>query len=163
MGSALKTKLSEFGDNIRKLELKTCIVSVDRLLPHEQVVQGKVEAVKRLILGSGYVKFPILVDLNTFTVLDGHHRLEAVKALGLKMIPVFFVDYFKDYVLVKSFRKEFLVTKGLVIEAARARKLLPPKTSRHLLKGVTIPSSFIPISVLSVRNEMYCRPFFYLS
>jgi hypothetical protein len=143
---------------LAKLELKTCVVDIKTLRPHEEVIAEKVNQVKRDILGRGYVKYPVLVDLKTFVILDGHHRVEALKQLGFDKAPVFFVDYSKSYIIVKSFRKDFTVTKQLVVEAGLSNRLLPPKTSRHILVRIPLPSSFVPIYILSSSRYNWCLP-----
>jgi len=141
----------------RKLELKTCIVDLDLLLPHEKTVPERVSSVARYILAAGYVKYPLLVDLDHLVVLDGHHRLEALKLIGARSAPAFLVDYRKGYVQVRSFRKEVRVTKELVLQAGLSGRLLEPKTSRHVLVGVTLPPSFFPLSAL-MRGGGWCLP-----
>jgi hypothetical protein len=143
---------------LTKLELKTCVVDIKTLRPHEEVIAEKVNQVKRDILSRGYVKYPVLVDLKTFVILDGHHRVEALKQLGFDKAPVFFVDYSKSYIIVKSFRKDFNVTKQLVVEAGLSNRLLPPKTSRHILVRIPLPSSFVPIYILSSSRYNWCLP-----
>ncbi len=133
---------------IESLELKTYLVPTHLLRAHEEVMDGHVEYVKELIISYGGFTKPLLVDARTLTVLDGHHRLEVAKSLGLKYVPVLFVDYAKDYVDVRSWRKEFIVSKKLVITASLRNLLLPPKTSRHVLLGITNYSTFISLECL---------------
>jgi len=38
----------------------------------------------------------MLVDKNSFVILDGHHRWAALKNMGAKKIPCIFLDYFDD-------------------------------------------------------------------
>ena len=134
--------------DLKYLELKTYLVDVSLLREHEEIIPEHVEFVKKLILSYRAIKYPILVDARTLTVLDGHHRLYVVKELGLKYIPVFFVDYTKSYVDVTSFRKEYRVTKVLVIRRAISRKKFPPRTSRHVLIGAQVPASLVPLTAL---------------
>ena len=80
------------------------------------------------------LKKPIIVDKNTNVVLDGHHRLIALKELGCKKIPVIFVNYGSRKIKVFSWRKGEKVTKGIVLRAAFSGKKLPPKTSKHMIE-----------------------------
>ena len=43
----------------------------------------------------GYTK-PLLVDKQTGTILDGHHRYSIAKVLQLKQVPALCVDYLND-------------------------------------------------------------------
>jgi ParB-like chromosome segregation protein Spo0J len=37
----------------------------------------------------GFINNPIIVDRNTRIILDGHHRFNAIKFLGLALSPVY--------------------------------------------------------------------------
>ncbi len=132
-----------------KLHLRTCIVGTSLLTPHEDVVRDHVDLVEGDISRSGYVKFPLVVDVRTFIVLDGHHRLEALRELGIRYAPVFFVDYAESYVEVYPFKKEIPVSKvSVVTKALIERSLYPHKTTRHVYHGVTILPTFTPLELL---------------
>ncbi len=101
----IKTLVDIFGRDrlypnldLKKLEFKTCVVDISMLFPHEDVDRGIVELIIDDIVENGVVKYPVVVDVRTFIILDGHHRVEALKELGYDYVPVFFVDYAKDYV-----------------------------------------------------------------
>ncbi len=99
------------------------------------------------ILRDGFIRYPILVDSKTFVVLDGHHRLVAVKLLGLRFIPAILVDYDSDCVSVSSWRDGVVVTKEMVREHGLRGNLMPPKTSRHRV-CFEIPEVRAPLEVL---------------
>ncbi len=134
---------------IKFLENKTFLVPVEILKPHEQIIPSHLCEIIESITTYQSFNQPIIVDARTLTVLDGHHRLEAVKALGLNYIPALFVDYAKDYVRVTTWRNNFLVDKKTVILAAHKKEYLPPKTSRHLLCGIRVYSTNIPLRCLA--------------
>ena len=133
---------------VESLELRTYIVPIELLRSHERVISEHVKEVVELVLAFEGFKHPVLVDARTFTVLDGHHRLEVARLLGLKYVPVFFVDYAKDYVDVTTWRKNFIVSKKIVVTAAIKGVLLPPKTSRHMLYGVAVQPTYIRLECL---------------
>jgi hypothetical protein len=66
------------------------------LAPHERVVPERVEAVLQAILAAKALYKPVIVDEATLTVIDGHHRLHALKLLGARRVPVLLVDYEHD-------------------------------------------------------------------
>jgi len=66
------------------------------LAPHERVIPGRVEALLHAITAAGRVYKPIIVDEETLTVIDGHHRLHALKLMGARKAPVLLVDYERD-------------------------------------------------------------------
>jgi hypothetical protein len=146
----IKTLVDIFGRDrlypnldLKKLEFKTCVVDISMLFPHEDVDRGTVELIIDDIVENGVVKYPVVVDVRTFIILDGHHRVEALKELGYDYVPVFFVDYAKDYVDVYPFRKDLPVSKASVIKKVfLSKEVFPHKTTRHVYKGFTILPTF---------------------
>ncbi len=129
--------------DLKYLTLKNCLVHHKLLREHEEVIRDKVDLLCEIIESDGYLKYPILVDARTFTVLDGHHRLHALKALGYDYIPVFFVDYAESYIRVGSWRKDYIVTKIDVLKRALTGAKYPPRTSRHMLLKISVPCSYV--------------------
>lgn len=123
---------------------------VEVLKPHEQVIQKKVDQLERMtIRWDAYTK-PLLVDGATGTILDGHHRFEIARRLGLQCLPCVVVDYLDDDSITlllwpNSDRKG--ITKDDVIQAGLSGDLMPPKTSRHLLSD-DLPPISVPLSRL---------------
>ncbi len=81
-----------------RIELKT--VKISSLLPHESVIEQRVEEIMRDIEENG-LRFPIIVDRNNRIIIDGHHRVEAFRRLGLSRIPALLVDYLDDEIELK--------------------------------------------------------------
>jgi ParB-like chromosome segregation protein Spo0J len=108
---------------------------MSRLKPHEEIIQDKLERVKKSIIRRGYLKNPIVVDKKTFVILDGHHRYNAFKEMGFKKIPVQMVDYFSEDIRIKSRRSNIEVSKESVIKRAKSGKPFPFKTTKHIIKG----------------------------
>lgn len=137
-----------------KLHLRTCLVEVSLLAPHEDVDREHLNLIEEDITRSNYVKYPLVVDVRTFIVLDGHHRLEALKELGFRYVPVFFVDYAENYVDVYPFRKDIKVSKSSVISKVLAeRSIYPPKTTRHVYQGISILPTFTPLQLLEAPHR----------
>lgn len=130
----------------RTMKNKITIIQNSLLKQHEMIIESHLEELFIQIKKDGYISDPIIVDKNTMIILDGHHRYNAIKRLGLSASPVCLVDYKSDKIKVKSWRKgENNVTKDLVINAGLSGNLLKPKTSRHLInkkpKGIKTPLS----------------------
>jgi len=53
------------------------------------------------IRNDGHVKHPVIVDSDSLVVLDGMHRVEALKQLGCIRIPVCMVDYSNPSITVE--------------------------------------------------------------
>lgn len=60
---------------------------------HEEIIPEKMEELVEKIPHDGIWIHPIIVDRNTFVVLDGMHRVAAAKEIGYRYIPVCLVDY----------------------------------------------------------------------
>ena len=132
-----------------KDSLKTYILPIRVLKPHEAVIESLVNVQIKDILACGYIKYPIVVDARTLTILDGHHRVETLKRLGIGYVPAFLVDYAQDYVDVYPLRKDIPVSKQSILDMAILKKsVYPPKTSRHVYYGFTILPTFTPIQSL---------------
>lgn len=116
-----------------RAKLLVALVPLSVLKPHEAVIEDRVRELLEDIKWRGAVLKPVVADFKTMVILDGHHRVEALKRLGASYVPALLVDYDSDCVSVSSWRKGVAVSKEMVREAGLSGKLLPPKTSRHVL------------------------------
>lgn len=69
------------------------ILPLNSLLPHEKVIEEGVEKLRNEILSDGIQKDPIIVEKDTFVVLDGTHRLNALKMIGIEYAVCYLVPY----------------------------------------------------------------------
>ncbi len=86
----------------------------------------------------------LIVCKNTLTIIDGHHRWFALEKFGISKVPVTFVDYESDRILPN---KSGNISKKEILEASSTGKLLPPKSSEHLV--IDNNGKEYPIVVLS--------------
>ncbi len=118
------------------------LVDMNWLKAHEEVHPKKViELFEMTLRWGGYTK-PLLIDRETGTILDGHHRFEVGKKLKIKFIPAIVTDYFEDErITVTTWPNSEIKTieKKDVIEMALSGKLFPPKTSKHSLSEYLPP------------------------
>jgi hypothetical protein len=114
-----------------------CFIELEALKEHEEIRPDYLEQLKNEILSDGILKMPIAVDKKTYIILDGHHRLHALKKIGCKKIPVILFDYQSPEIEVIPWREDENITKEMIIQTALAGKRMPPKTSKHmiLIKG----------------------------
>ncbi|MEM1550822.1 MAG: ParB N-terminal domain-containing protein, partial [Candidatus Bathyarchaeia archaeon] len=82
----------------------------------------------------GVLKKPIVVDETTKVIIDGHHRVEALRLLGCKRVPACCVDYTCNEIGLKSNPEDLKITKDKVIEAALRNSPFKPKTTWHYIK-----------------------------
>ncbi len=126
------------------------VLEIGKLHGHERIRPVLLEQLTDQIRKDGSLRRPILVADGDFVILDGHHRVEAVRALGARRIPAYLIDYFSDIVLLSTWPDAVvsIVTKEDVIRRGRTGDLFPPKTSRHT---VTIPLDDRPTDLDDLR------------
>jgi L-serine kinase (ADP) len=62
----------------------------NRLLKqHEQIRKRHMRMLLKQIKIDGYLDNPLIVDKKTMIILDGHHRYNALKSLGMASSPVY--------------------------------------------------------------------------
>jgi len=127
------------------MNTKISIIKNNLIKQHERIRKNHLRELFDQIKHDGFISDPIIVDKNTMVLLDGHHRFNAIKLLGLTASPVYLVDYKSRKIQVTSWRGGEKVTKKIVIRAGLSGKLLRPKTSRHSIPekptGLRIPLS----------------------
>lgn len=126
------------------------LISIERLRPHEETREPALRQVVRDLQREGKVREPILVADEHLVVLNGHHRLAALRALGVRKVPAWVVAYFTDIVELDKWPESshlHPISKEEVVERAHRGKLYPPKTTRHRLK-VELPERETPLSEL---------------
>ena len=108
-------------------------IRIEELREHEEIRPDYLDELKNEILSDGMLKMPIAVDRSTYIILDGHHRLHALKKIGCKKIPVILVDYQSPEIEVIPWREGEKITKEMIIDTALTGKRMRPKTSRHMI------------------------------
>ena len=116
-----------------KLLKDICLVDLEELREHEEIRPDYLEELKNEILCDGILKMPIAVDKETYIILDGHHRLHALRRIGCKKIPVILFDYQSPEIEVIPHREGERITKEMVIQTALEGRRMPPKTSKHMI------------------------------
>jgi hypothetical protein len=109
------------------------LIELEELKEHEEIRPDYLEELKNEILSDGILKMPIAVDKTTYIILDGHHRLHALKKIGCKRIPVILFNYQSPGIKVVAHREGETVTKEMIIQTALAGRRMPPKTSKHMI------------------------------
>jgi len=75
------------------LDYQIAILPQKSLKLHEAVVDDHVMELLDAIDRQGMIRDPVIVDRETDVVLDGMHRVTAIRRLGLRGVPVCQVDY----------------------------------------------------------------------
>ena len=122
------------------------LVDLDWLKPHEEIkIKNRDKLLEMTKKWGGFTK-PLLVDSQTGSILDGHHRHSVAVCLNLKRVPAILIDYLSnDEISVDVWPGSGLetITKQQVIDMSLSGDLYPPKTSKH-----TISNDMPPIHVL---------------
>lgn len=131
------------------------LYDLDSLRCHERTIPPYLELLTREIADDDVLKYPIVIDGATRTILDGHHRYRALRRLGCTSIPAFAVDYSDPGIRVGSWRGG-VVSKGDVLRAGLSGRLLPPKTSRHFLPFLPVRAD-TPLQALVKKRDTRLR------
>ena len=117
------------------VSLRFALVPIRDLKTHETAEDDRVRRVLRQMQSTGVVKMAIIVDSRSLVVLDGVHRLTALRMLGATRAPAWLVDYADDDIVVLSKDRKSRVPKEAVVWAATHGPKFPPKSTRHMVKG----------------------------
>ncbi len=124
------------------------LVPVSRLLGHEEHDQAKVDELVEELRRTGEFREPIWVARGLYVILNGHHRVEASRRLGLKYVPAWVFDYHGDEVELDRWRPGPPIDKAEVLRRASLGRPFPAKTTRHRLK-VELPPRSVPLEELA--------------
>ena len=83
------------------LVLEVGLTDINSLKLHEQTLNQPLKTLVRDIVQKGMMKHPIIIDANTLTVLDGTHRIKALKEIGCMRALTCYIDYKNPKVQVK--------------------------------------------------------------
>src|SRR3989441_5628644 len=122
----------------RTPSVRFAVVEIGRLHGHERIRPALLEQLMDQIRKDGYLRRPVLVADGELVILDGHHRVEAVRALRARGIPPYLIDYFSHNVHPATWpdAEVSVVTKEDVIRRGRTGDVFPPKTSRPTVTGL---------------------------
>jgi hypothetical protein len=123
----------------QKTEIKTVMLPIDELKPHEKGSPLYLELLKQELLKDGVLKYPIIADEKTRVILDGMHRWLVLKSLGYRLIPVMLVDALTNpkikvgkrriHRYLENTNEGFTVKE--VLSAGLAGNLMNPRSTRH--------------------------------
>lgn len=112
-------------------------VEVERLRHIEGFSKKRVEWLVKKIQREGVWTKPIALDEQHDLVLDGQHRMEAAKQLGLKWVPV--VRYVYADIQMWSLRVNHSFDWKIVTEKALSGDIYPYKTVKHSFPDGGLP------------------------
>ena len=123
------------------------LINVESIKETEEHIPDRVIWLTELIKKEKIWRVPILLDKTTYAIMDGHHRYNVAKNLGLKRIPAILLSYNSPNVIVTSWRDDIFIDKDVVLEYINRGAIFPNKTTRHIIKPlpkeIEIPISFL--------------------
>lgn len=123
-------------------------LEVDKLKPSEEFSEDNLQYWLANIKEDNIWTVPILVDRYHYVILDGHHRYNIAKRLGLKYVPVVLTTHANPLIELCAWRENEVVTPQMVIDMGNSDKVFPYKTTRHIIK-LKLPLLAIPLDWLS--------------
>ena len=114
--------------------------------PTEEFDEGRVLEVMEAIVASRAWTRKVALERDYLTIMDGHHRFEAARRLGLNRLPCALFCY--DEVEVYSRREGITVTKEEIISPGLTGALFPHKTTRHVFRQDNELSCAVPLDLL---------------
>lgn len=111
--------------------IEFALLPIASLRPHEEVVREKVRSLAREIRAHGEFVDPIWVAREPWVILNGHHRVAALRSLGAERVPAWLVDYMSDHIRIGRWTPGPPISKAEVLRRAREGRLFPPRTTRH--------------------------------
>jgi hypothetical protein len=69
------------------------LVELGKLHIHEEIIPELLDSMVDATKSSGMLRHPIIADMNTLVVLDGMHRVAALKKIKCRYVPACLVDY----------------------------------------------------------------------
>jgi L-serine kinase (ADP) len=109
------------------------LVPIERLKVHEEIQPEHVARLVADLRRDGVVSEPIWVARGSYVVLNGHHRLAALRALGARRVPAWVMEYESEAIALDRWGPGPALTKREVEERAASGAPFPPKTTKHIV------------------------------
>jgi L-serine kinase (ADP) len=109
------------------------LLRLSDLLEHEEIEPRKVDALVADIRRTKVVADPIWVAAGSGIILNGHHRVAALRRLGAERVPAWVVEYYSPDVKLERWTEGPPIPKAEVERRATEKRLFPPKTTRHIV------------------------------
>ncbi|MEM2429487.1 MAG: ParB N-terminal domain-containing protein, partial [Nitrososphaerales archaeon] len=113
------------------INFEIVVEEIDKLHLHEEIIPDVLIELENQIKRDGYLKHPVIVDVNTYVVIDGMHRVVAVKRIGCRFIPICLVDYKNPNIAVYNWYRTIIGSSDFekVVEIIKNLKLIVKRCS----------------------------------
>ena len=126
------------------------LVALTDLKGHEEIDEPSLLELIAHLRRSRVLSDPIWVTREGSVILNGHHRVEALRRLGADRVAAWVLDYDSDLIHLERWRAGPPIAKSEVLRRAREGRPFPPKTTRHRLL-LDLPARPTPLSELMPR------------
>ncbi|MGD0250438.1 MAG: ParB N-terminal domain-containing protein, partial [Thermoplasmata archaeon] len=123
------------------------LVPIEELHSHEEIDEENVVELIAEITRAGVFADPIWASRGSLVILNGHHRVEALRRIGAHRVPTWLFEYETDVVSLEPWRPGLPITKAEVVRRGLGGHLFPAKTTRHKIR-VELPPRPTPLAEL---------------
>ncbi|KXB01934.1 hypothetical protein AKJ45_03845 [candidate division MSBL1 archaeon SCGC-AAA261F19] len=101
---------------LSKSNYKIAPVDINRLKVHEEAITPFVENLTNSILREEFLRHPVIVDKEKLVVLDGTHRIMALRKIDCSSAPACLVNYQDSRIKLKSFDRLAYSDMGVILD-----------------------------------------------
>ncbi|MFY9717744.1 MAG: ParB N-terminal domain-containing protein [Thermoplasmata archaeon] len=116
-----------------KPAVRFALVPIAELRAHEEIEESDLPGLTEEMRALGQLVYPIWVAEGSHVILNGHHRVAALRRLGAVRAPAWLLDYHDPAVHVDRWSPGPPISKAEVERRARHGLLFPPKTTKHII------------------------------
>jgi hypothetical protein len=116
--------------------MRLSVLPIDSVHPHEKTLPQSVKALVRAILNERVQKDPIIVDRSTLVILDGMHRLSALKEVRASQILVCEVEYSDPRVVLSRWLRQVDTSEIGAVRLATELGFEEDSNPHHIAEGV---------------------------
>jgi hypothetical protein len=140
--------------------IEFALLRLSDLKAHEQIEQKNLLELIARLRRTKLISEPIWVARGSWVILNGHHRVEALRRMGAERAPAWVLDYDSELIHLERWHPGPPIAKIEVVRRAEEGHLFPPKTTRHRLE-FDLPPRSTPLSELlpkaDVRRKAHSR------
>jgi hypothetical protein len=133
------------------------LLPLSALKGHERIDESNLLDLIVHLRHSRVLSEPIWVARGSGVILNGHHRVEALRRLGAERVAAWVLDYESELVHLERWHPGPPIAKSEVVRRAEEGRPFPPKTTRHRLL-FDLPARPTPLSELLPRPVARKRP-----
>ena len=85
------------------------MIDMDELKPHEEIVEATVTKLVNAVQSEGLLRDPLMIDKESYVVLDGMHRYNALRRMKCHFAPCCLLDYNSPLIKVGAWFRLFFV------------------------------------------------------